>query len=406
MKTSSRIIAQFSLWIAIIVGVLFLFLNLSFFWGWVTGESDALKKHIQLVSEKTIDTQSNPSIMMIPKNNINLSEYNHYATIQRIRHIRWNWRILAEYDSNYYGMNVSQNISGQTGLLWVSFLLRGIVIAASFVLGKIFVRRSLSDLTGLTHKLYNRSTETKQDSLHLNHLPQNDEINEIADAIMWLEDRVQAHYAHLRTFVSHVSHEIKTPLMELWSSVDILTRMGTIDQIPGKVRSYISEVQRMIDGMLMLTTDKNSAAHMDEIVPLHNILLDLIVTFHDVYADKHIHINHAITSPITVLWNTSLLSSLLSNLIDNACKYSEAGWIVNIQADIHTIQIKNTWILDEKTRTHMRDPFWQADKSRSDGFGIWLSLVQQIASLHQRSITYTQKDDHVICSVSRKNLHT
>jgi hypothetical protein len=48
----------------------------------------------------------------------------------------------------------------------------------------MFVRRSLRDLTTLTKKLKNRSPELKQVSLHASHLPADDEINAIADAIM------------------------------------------------------------------------------------------------------------------------------------------------------------------------------------------------------------------------------
>lgn len=46
MKTSSRIASQFALRVAILVGVLFIFLNLFFFRGWVSGDAQNLRKYM------------------------------------------------------------------------------------------------------------------------------------------------------------------------------------------------------------------------------------------------------------------------------------------------------------------------------------------------------------------------
>jgi signal transduction histidine kinase len=399
MKTSSRITLQFSLWIGIIVGFLFIFLNLFFFWWWVTGESETLRNHVQLVSDKSVEPGSNSSIITIPKASINLLEYPHYWTINRIRSINKQRRIVGEYGKDYYAINVSQNISGQKWLIWVSLLLRCIVVGASFLLGTMFVRRSLRDLTTLTKKLKNRSPELKQVSLHASHLPADDEINAIADAIMWLENRVQDHYSHLRTFVSHVSHELKTPLMELGSDVDLMARTGNIERLPEKVRHYISHVQRMIDGMLLLTRNNPENPPPQKLLEMHDIVRDSIAQLQEIYAHNHIGITLDAPQWVIIKGNDILTRSLISNVIDNACKYSPMGETVTIHLSPTALIVKNNGFIDEKTRQKMWEPFWQADKNRNDWFGIWLSLAQQIADIHDRNITYSQEWSLVICTV-------
>ena len=47
----------------------------------------------------------------------------------------------------------------------------------------------------------------------------------------------------------------------------------------------------------------------------------------------------------------------------------------------------------------MREPFWQSDKNRTDGIGIGLSIVQNIARIHKRHISYKSIDGQVICTV-------
>lgn len=401
MKTSSRIASQFALRVAILVGVLFIFLNLFFFRGWVSGDAQNLRKYMWEYNKIKAgpESQKEEGIIHFPAATFDPTDYAHYLNIKRIRHIGNRWWMIGQLETEFVGFDVSQNIARQRWLMLMSWLLWATVSGASYILGTMFVRRSLRDLLALKSKLDNRTVEKPTGSLYTAHLPHDDEINIIAHSITKLEQRVQAHYAQLRDFVWHVSHELKTPLMEMRSDIDLIDRTKAFEKLPDKFRTHIQHMQNIIDTMLLLSRLDTNSQLQTAHVSICQIIREFVERFTQVYAEKHIKITFQPSNDIICSAHEELVRTMLSNLLDNACKYSAHSSSIEITTTNHTLYIKNPGIINEHTRLNMREPFRQADKNRDDGMGIWLTLVKQIADLHNRTVTYDQENDNVICTV-------
>ncbi len=439
MKTSSRIALQFTIWIAILSGVLLLFLNGMFLMSWVRSEAQKLAprlnlppnakliditfktvrkkwgQNISIVSGNTLQAQSNNNSQQEPQNlpffpaeqerfmalnpaNFLPQEYPSLLWIQNIRYFEDRRWIIGRNDKFYIAFDVSQNVDRQEELFYTSLLMWILVSAWSFILGRLFVRRSLRDLTDLIKKLHHRAPDESQDSLIMSHLPQDDEINSIATAIMWLEKRVATHYESLRSFVWHVSHELKTPLMVMRSDIDLADRTKNYEHATHNIRNSITTMQNIIETLLTISRLQSQDTIETTNLSLNEIIHNTCTSLEKKHTDKNIH--YSINGDTThIQWNEHLTHILFSNLLDNAWKYSKENDTITIDITAHACTITNPGTLSEKSLKHMREPFRQDDKNRTDGIGIWLTLAQNIARIHKRQIDYNNQDNTVICTI-------
>lgn len=301
-------------------------------------------------------------------------------------------------NGNYRWLEVTQNIERQRGLMIMSGILWLIVTGGSYILWTMFVRRSLRDLLALKKKLDSRSAENPEWSLYVPHLPKDDEINRIAHAIMKLENRVQRHYDQLRNFVWHASHELKTPLMEMRSDLDLINRTHAFEKLPPKVASHIDRMQKIIDTMFLLTRIEEKTTIETTKISIKSIINDIIASLQNI----HIHHNSFVIdaeNDIVCDGHEELIRSLFYNIIENACKYSLDNTPIYVTMHKRTVTIKNEGTLSDNALENMREPFRQEDKNRTDGMGIWLSLTKQITTLHKWSVSYHQDGSYVVATI-------
>jgi signal transduction histidine kinase len=99
---------------------------------------------------------------------------------------------------------------------------------------------------------------------------------------------------------------------------------------------------------------------------------------------------------ITVMGNQGLLAIMMSNLIDNACKFSEDNKVI-LKIDFNDqytiIQVADSGMgIPESEIQYVFQPLYRADNVHGKyGSGIGLSIVQRIAELHKAQIQITSE---------------
>jgi two-component system sensor histidine kinase TctE len=126
-------------------------------------------------------------------------------------------------------------------------------------------------------------------------------------------------------------------------------------------------------------------------------MVDLAATVSEVaarYFDRAIksHIDLGINvDPITIKADPSLLDDLLSNLVDNALKYTPPGGSVTVSAGNEHgkayLAIEDTGPgIPEAERQRVRQRFYRMPNSPGHGSGLGLAIVDEIAQLHDASV--------------------
>lgn len=204
-------------------------------------------------------------------------------------------------------------------------------------------------------------------------------------------------------FVAAVSHELKTPLTAIIGAAKTVTRGGL--DMPGEERqNFMEMIERQGNRLLRLVEDVLTTARIEAgLSQMRRELLDLRAIAADVLEDlanTKIGRNRTIelvTEPDNprVWGDRSALQQIVSNLVENALKYSEAPAPVRVRivedegaAAIEVID-QGQGISQDQVR-NIFDRFRQVDASTTrsvGGFGLGLFIVKNLVEQHGGSIT-------------------
>jgi two-component system phosphate regulon sensor histidine kinase PhoR len=197
-----------------------------------------------------------------------------------------------------------------------------------------------------------------------------------------------------REFTANVSHELKTPLHAISGYAELMmNRMIDEDAVPDCAGRIYQETQRMI----RLVQDIISLSHLDEgagdIDWEETDLYDLAKTSVEQYVEeagkKGIGL-HLSGEKAVLRGKKPLLQTMVSNLIDNAIKYTQEGGKVHVDVkaddkDICLTVEDNGIGIPEADQKRIFERFYRVDKSHSKeigGTGLGLSIVKHAVMIH------------------------
>ena len=197
----------------------------------------------------------------------------------------------------------------------------------------------------------------------------------------------------LRTdFISNVSHELKTPLAVM-QNYAVLLQSPELDE--NKRREYAKAVSQNCRKLTTLVTDilKLNKLENQEIYPevppydLGEQLRECVLFFEEAWSAKNIELNADIADGITVTTDGRLLAIIWNNFLSNAIKFTPEGGRIDVRLEKvseHILVSVQDWGcgMDEKTRTHVFEKFFQGDTSHAtNGNGLGLALAARVADI-------------------------
>ncbi len=222
-----------------------------------------------------------------------------------------------------------------------------------------------------------------------------DEIGELTRSFNDLLARLQEAFARERQFISDASHELKTPLTSINANAQLLLRWGDRDETIRResletIQHESGALADMVNGMLTLAKADRGDMIPKEPVSLSLVAQEAVRNAAPRAAEKQLALEFDAPNPSPiVLGDPHLLRQLVSNLVDNAIKFTSEGAVrVEIGEDESTawIDVADTGpgISDDEL-AHIFERFYRADKARSrdvPGTGLGLAIVRSIARVH------------------------
>ena len=210
-----------------------------------------------------------------------------------------------------------------------------------------------------------------------------------------------------QTFVSNVSHELKTPL----SSIKVLSESILLENnVPKEMYvEFLQDINSEVDRLTVIINDLLTLVKLDQKeIPLNfeeadlNELLEEIVKRLMPMADKKgVNVSLINMKPVTAEFDRVKLTLALSNLIDNGIKYTPEGGEVKVTVDCdhqHAfITVADTGIgIAEEEIGKIFERFYRVDKTRdreTGGTGLGLSITHSTVLMHNGSIRVTSKEN-------------
>jgi len=273
-------------------------------------------------------------------------------------------------------------------------------VALSYLVGRKFSEYTFKPVRALIKKAKGISAENLNQ--RLDPVKGTDEISEISQTFNDMLDRLETAFETQNNFISNASHELRTPLTIISAEAELaiskipdheeelqkslLTIQKESERLENILTSLLSLAQSGFDGQKQRWED----IRLDELiwdvkntVDLSNPANQVQVDFSDLPENPE---------SINLIGNLNLLKLAVTNIVNNACKYSD-NRIVKLGLSVTNanivISVKDQGIgIPEKELEHVFEPFFRASNTgRYNGYGVGLPLSLNIIRLHKGSIS-------------------
>ncbi len=202
-------------------------------------------------------------------------------------------------------------------------------------------------------------------------------------------------------FTHNMTHELKTPVAVAYSAADSMLRYyDQSDEARNKqflriIMQRLNYLSGMIENILSMSMERFRTMKLNiEYVALKPVVED-VSDMMKLKADKQVDMEIDVPESLTVQADSLHLGNILSNLIDNALKYSGDSVRIIIKADAHSMTIADNGVgIHKENLPFIFDKFYRVtsgDRYEVGGYGLGLFYVKQITGLMGWGIDVTSK---------------
>ncbi len=332
-------------------------------------------------------------------------------TLQNIKNLK-EWRVandniqkvwLYEPNTHYYVFASGYDLPGLSKLNNLKIILASVCIGAlllTSVFSFAYVGEAVKPLTLLGNQMtfiteQNLTERISEDGRY-------EEINEIARNFNEMLERLHKAFASQKNFAQQASHELRTPMASMLAQTELALRKNLKEEEYREVLLSLKEDEQhlieLTNSLLLLSQYGQLDFQSDwPWLRIDELLYEAISNIKKIYPDIAVTV-FFIKQPESdqdcmVAGNDSLLKSVFVNLLKNAYHYSFDKKI-NIGIDIHPYRVevhfdnRGSHLSSEEAEKIMGPFFRGENAAMTKGFGLGLSIVQRILTVHHGAIAY------------------
>ncbi|RCH55655.1 sensor histidine kinase [Mucilaginibacter hurinus] len=264
--------------------------------------------------------------------------------------------------------------------------------------GSVFSNYTIRPLSNIIKEVKNITAN----NLH-QRLPEINGKDEIAELVLTFNNmliRLETSFETQNNFVSNASHELRTPLTIITSETELLlTRSNLSEDVKLSTKTILAEAQKLEDILTSLLglaqTGFDGKKQNWQKIRVDELVLDVVESVKKIDEQSVIDIDFsafpADESQLCTEGNINLLRLAVSNIVLNACKYSNNQPVdikITTERGRILISIADKGIgIPLKEQQHIFEPFFRASNTNEfEGHGIGLPLTLNIIRLHKGSI--------------------
>jgi signal transduction histidine kinase len=229
-----------------------------------------------------------------------------------------------------------------------------------------------------------------------------DELGQLTETFNEMTGRLQASRQAQVDLVANVSHELRTPLTAVKGMVETL-RDGAVDEVEVRDR-FLATVEgetdrmiRLVGDLLLLSRVDSGAFLLDRAsVDLGAVVAQAVSRLRPLAERRQLAL--LVAAPegaMPVLADASRMEQVLSNLLDNALKYSRRGGSVRIslsrEGSMARVQVKDEGVgIPAEALPRIGERFFRVDRARSrdeGGSGLGLAIARALVEAHSGQLT-------------------
>lgn len=307
-----------------------------------------------------------------------------------------------EFNNTKYQLFIAKDVHHKRIVSWLSQLPIPIpilmMLAISFLLCWLLAKSFTNPLIAI-QKASKEIGEGKLSTRITKFDRRSDEFGDLARSFNNMTEQLESNISAHQRLLGDVSHELRSPLTRLQLAVAMAEKhIGNASEQQKHLTRCEVEVDRldeMIADVLTLSRLEHSQnSFIADEINVALLIKDVINDCQYFASSKEVTISFSEMTNCTMLADAKLLSSAISNIINNAVKYSPNGQVVlvnlSLQSDLLTVSVSDQGVgVPNEMLDKLFMPFFRVADSRdrnSGGTGLGLAIAQQAILLHQGNI--------------------
>lgn len=286
-------------------------------------------------------------------------------------------------------------------ILIIGFFLSVIL---SFIVGWRFSNYMLMPLRNIIKSV----KKIKAENLHtrLEVKKGSDEMSQLAETFNNMLNRLETAFETQNNFISNASHELRTPLTIISGEVELAMSAKEDAEKQHlaliKIKDEAERLENILTSLLGLAQSGFNGKNQPwEEVRMDELIWEIQASVNQVYPESRIEIDFKLLpeneEQLTLKVNKNLIKLAISNVVSNACKYSNNNLVtisLESKGNILSIAITDLGIgIPQTDIAHIFEPFYRASNTNKfKGYGVGLPLSLNIIRLHRGSIAIKSQE--------------
>ncbi|WP_100400170.1 HAMP domain-containing sensor histidine kinase [Bacillus sp. FJAT-44742] len=253
----------------------------------------------------------------------------------------------------------------------------------------------LVEMGEMTHQIasgkYNVILDTKGEG----------EVKDLENDIQSMADQLQRYSQSRREFLSHISHDLRTPITYIKAYSSIMKDETGISKEWREYLEVISQQSNRLEGLVqdlfqLSRLEEGKVEIEKEMTEIKPWLSELLIQYKRTFNEKDITCSlKADHQNIKVSIDPKKFHQIVVNLLENSLRYTEAGGKISFLLyekgkEVSLIISDTGKGIPEEDLPHVWERFYRVDKSRSSengGSGLGLAIVKKLVDLHGGEIS-------------------
>ncbi len=305
------------------------------------------------------------------------------SALNRVLYLETMQDVSVVFEERARGFEVYRRVT--VALLLVSSLLMSLL--------SIWLTRPIRLLTRATRKMAEGEYQYRAKQISHDELGQlTADYNRMAAALEENIHKLEEEIRSREEFIAAFAHELKTPLTAIIGYADLLRSRKLDEEKHFLSASYIYSEGKRLEAMSLRLLDI-IVTKRDVIVPQKTDVEELFSYLNDMFGESG-YLFHVEYDPAEIWIEVNLIKSVLLNLVDNACKASEPGGVIDVKGystpEGYLFEVRDYGEgIPEGEVQKITEAFYMVDKSRSrsrNGAGLGLALCVEILRLHHSEL--------------------
>lgn len=279
------------------------------------------------------------------------------------------------------------------------------IVPLEIALVLLVVKRALRPVTIISRSLAARSIETLAPIDMVNTIPT--EIEPLVEALNDLLVRLDSALHAQRVFVADAAHELRTPLTALKLQIQVALRDHaklSDEDLLRKLEDRVNRAIHLVQQLLTLAREDAEASARAGNADLRRVATQVVGELSVLAEHKGIDLGlectglAAMERPVVVNGDETSLTTMVTNLVDNAIRYTSPGGQVDVRlcasdAEVTLEVVDNGPGIPATDLERVLDRFYRAGNATGQGSGLGLAIAAKVAAKHHAGFSVCNRTD-------------